>query len=111
MVSGPEKLLSLSCLSAELNLGWWEDSQAADFRLYLGSCPVCWRLRFMTMLPVLSCERPMTSFMPLRDILWNAPFQRPRDDRLEEAVTGTDADASPRSVSPARGTVVAAAWG
>jgi hypothetical protein len=28
----------------------------------------------MTMLPVLSCERPMTSFMPLRDILWNVPF-------------------------------------
>jgi hypothetical protein len=44
-------------------------------------------------------------------ILHVAHEQRPRDDRLEEAVTGTDADASPRSVSPARGTVVAAAWG
>jgi hypothetical protein len=45
VVSGPEKLLSLSYLSAETNSGWWEDSQAADFRCYLGSCPVCWRPR------------------------------------------------------------------
>jgi hypothetical protein len=75
VVSDPEKLLSLSHLSAEAgstSLG--ELQNRLPTNSWGGSSWLISGWLGGSQASVLSCEPPMTSSMPLRDILWNVPF-------------------------------------